>query len=85
MSIFRIILISLACILCDPAPLLAQESGSEDALERFPESFGREALRKDGFDLQLIAVNDIWGNTTGGDHRGVGVMGNLNIVLEIDT
>lgn len=48
-------------MLCDPAPLLAQESGSEDALERFPESFGREALRKDGFDLQLIAVNDIWG------------------------
>ena len=85
MSIFRIILISLVCILCDPAPLLAQESGSEDSLERFPESFGREALRKDGFDLQLIAVNDIWGNTTGGDHRGVGVMGNLNIVLKIDT
>ena len=45
----------------------------------------RKDLSDAGYDLQLIAVNDIWANMSGGLHRGGGVMGNFYASLDIDT
>lgn len=46
---------------------------------------GRDWLQEQGVDLRLLAVNDWWANVRGGNYRGVGSMGNLNVILTVDT
>lgn len=48
-------------------------------------SLGREWLEDQGVDLKFLAVNDNWANVRGGNERGVGSMGNLNVILTLDT
>lgn len=48
-------------------------------------SLGRDWLEDQGATLEIIAVNDNWANVRGGNYRGLGSMGNLNMILTIDT
>jgi len=59
------------------------EEGKEDNSLLPP--LGRQWLEEQGVNLKLLAVNDNWGNVRGGDRLGVGSMGNLNVVMTLDT
>lgn len=61
--------------------------GLEQAGEEAPllGDLGRRELRDDGYTIEALAINDFWGNARGGNYRGVGVMGNFNLILTVDT
>ena len=46
---------------------------------------GRGKLEEQGIHLELFAIHDIWANVDGGNNRGLGVMGNMNAILTLDT
>ena len=46
---------------------------------------GRTELAQEGYTIEAYTVNDSWANTRGGNYRGVGVIGNLGLVLTVDT
>lgn len=46
---------------------------------------GRRQLSDDGYTIEALAIHDIWGNARGGKYRGVGVLGNFNLILTVDT
>jgi porin len=46
---------------------------------------GRAAWAEEGYRLDILAINDLFANTTGGNQRGGGIMGSLNAILTIDT
>lgn len=72
-------------------PSLAQEANvvEEIAQEAEPDGllpdWGRKQLEKDGYLLRTTTVDDFWANVRGGIHRGVGVVGTLNLSLTVDT
>lgn len=67
----------------DPGAQLEQEA-SQDQGTLLP-SLGRDWLAEQGVSLELIAINDNFANVRGGVRRGVGSMGNLNVIFTIDT
>ena len=46
---------------------------------------GREELAEQGFTWEIFAMNDTWGNTTGGVYRRASTLGNLYTMAEVDT
>jgi porin len=46
---------------------------------------GRSSWSEAGYRLDVLAINDLFANTTGGNQRGGGIMGSLNAILTIDT
>ena len=46
---------------------------------------GREELAEQGFTWEIFAMNDSWGNTTGGVYRRASTLGNLYTMAEVDT
>ena len=82
----RVVSISLLC-----ACLFGSSVGSaqdETAPESSPYLFGdlgRTKLSEQGFTINALAIHDAWTNTTGGRQRGAGIIGNLNLTLDIDT
>jgi porin len=58
---------------------------AEDDYESLLPSWGRETLREHGLNLEVLAINDSWGNIRGGKDRGVGSIGNMNVIVEADT
>jgi porin len=46
---------------------------------------GRGKLEEQGVQLELFAIHDFWANVAGGDHRGGGVIGAMNVILSLDT
>lgn len=46
---------------------------------------GREALAEQGYTFEIFAMNDTWGNTTGGAYRRASTLGNLYTMAEVDT
>ena len=81
-------------LLCGSASLVwAQDEPNDHGSQQVEEasngtllpSLGRQWLNDQGADLQLLAVNDWWANVRGGKKRGVGSMGNLNVIFTVDT
>lgn len=46
---------------------------------------GREELAEQGYTFEIFAMNDTWGNTTGGVYRRASTLGNLYTMAEVDT
>ena len=70
--------------MADDPGAVAEQYASQDQTTLLP-SLGREWLAEQGANLELLAINDNFANVRGGIYRGVGSMGNLNIILTIDT
>lgn len=74
-----------------PVPCSAQEANvvEEIAEEAEPDGifpdWGRKELEDKGYLLETTTVDDFWANVRGGKHRGVGVVGTLNLSLTVDT
>lgn len=74
-----------------PALSWAQEANvvEELAEEAEPDGllpdWGRKQLENDGYLIRATTVDDFWANVRGGLHRGVGVVGTLNLSLTVDT
>lgn len=90
---FCIIRLLTACLCAGWSQQLAvaQELGSVESIIDAPEDthlfgdLGRGELEDRGYKLEVLAVHDFWGNAKGGKYRGVGVMGNMNLMLTVDT
>jgi porin len=85
-----VLLVSVRPLSCfsDEQAAIEQEIVREEAegdYETLLPSWGREDLRAHGLNLEVIAINDSWGNVRGGNKRGVGSLGNMNVILEADT
>lgn len=86
-----LVLGALGSWLLPPAPCWAQEANvvEEIAQEAEPDGllpdWGRTQLEKKGYLLKTTTVDDFWANVRGGVHRGVGVVGALNVSLTVDT
>ena len=50
-----------------------------------PHQFHNEDLQPNGIEFKALAVHDSWANLRGGNYRGVGIIGNLNLKVELDT
>jgi porin len=69
-------------------PSLSPEEASEPpaSLQRlFGESIPFPDPEETGYELYALAMHDMYVNTTGGAHRGGGVIGNLFLSLTVDT
>jgi porin len=67
--------------------LAQDQSDSEDSADSAYAfgDFGREALAEQGYTFEIFAMNDTWGNTTGGIYRRASTLGNLYTMAEVDT
>lgn len=70
--------------LADDSGAILEQEAAQDQSTLLP-SLGREWLGEQGATLELLAINDNFANVRGGNYRGVGSMGNLNVILTIDT
>jgi porin len=79
-----------ALIVC-PASCVAQEANVVEEISEEAEpdgllpNWGRTDLEDEGYLLETTTVDDFWANVRGGNSRGVGVVGTLNISLTVDT
>lgn len=78
-----IVLVGLLAARSAPAAH-AQETLSNELFAEKGEGFGPK-LSEAGYTFHVTSVNDLWGNTVGGNNRGAGVVGNLNTIFEVDT
>lgn len=46
---------------------------------------GRGELEEQGIHLELFSIHDLWANAAGGNYRGLGVVGAMNVILTFDT
>jgi porin len=46
---------------------------------------GRGELEKNGIRFEAFNMSDFWANAAGGHNRGGGVIGNMNLILTLDT
>lgn len=73
------------------SPLKAQEPPNvEEVVLADPEEhllgdLGRGKLEEEGVRIELFAMHDFWANVSGGLSRGGGVMGNMNLIVSLDT
>lgn len=81
--IFSLVLISALSIgtSASAQPLLDQMTETPYLLD----SPLRHELKDQGYTIEMLAVNDTWGNTRGGRDRGAGTLGNLFTLFEVDT
>lgn len=85
------VLLLLACLVCGVGNLSAQEPPNvEEVILANPEEhllgdLGRGELEKAGIRFEAFNVSDFWANTKGGHNRGGGVIGNMNLILTLDT
>ncbi len=83
-----LLILTLAAAILFRRECVAQvESESEDG-STSPYALGdlgREKLAEQGYRIEIFAMNDTWGNTTGGVSRRARVLGNLYTMAEIDT
>jgi porin len=81
----------IACSLALVSPLHAQEPPNvEEVVLADPEEhllgdLGRGKLEEEGVRIEAFALHDFWANVAGGLSRGGGVMGNMNLILSLDT
>ena len=81
----------VGCCLVGLAPLHAQEPPNvEEVVLADPEEhllgdLGRGKLEAEGVRIEAFAMNDFWANVAGGLSKGGGVMGNMNLILSLDT
>jgi porin len=47
--------------------------------------WGRERLEAKGVRLEAFAIHDFWANVAGGLSQGGGVIGNMNLIMSLDT
>jgi porin len=56
-----------------------------DPDEHLLADFGRGKLEDEGVHIEAFAMHDFWANVAGGLSQGGGVMGNMNLILSLDT
>jgi carbohydrate-selective porin OprB len=64
---------------------LASDADSIQERDYLLGDLGRASWSEQGYRLDILAINDLFANTTGGNQRGGGIMGSLNVILTIDT
>jgi len=77
--------VGLACFPKEGAAQTEAVSTEEPAVAYALGDLGREALAEQGYTFEIFAMNDTWGNTTGGNYRRASTMGNLYTMAEVDT
>ena len=91
-SLLRAIFL-LSCVFVVADDLLAQPQDSpnvEEVVLADPEEhllpdLGRSKLEEEGIKVEAFAINDFWANVAGGKSKGGGVLGNMNLILTLDT
>jgi porin len=81
----------VACCIAAGTPLYAQEPPNvEEVVLADPEEhllgdLGRGKLEDEGVRIEAFAMHDFWAHVSGGLSRGGGVMGNMNLIVSLDT
>jgi porin len=78
-------LLAATCLVHDCSAQTENEVGEEETYGYALGDLGREALAEKGYTLEIFAMNDTWGNTTGGVYRRASTLGNLYTMAEVDT
>lgn len=79
-----IVAVALPYILVPINYLAAQDLS--DGEDRFLlGDLGRKELSERGYTFEAISVHDFWGNVQGGLQRNPGILGALNVSLDVDT
>lgn len=86
-----LVLTLLACLAYGVGDLSAQEPPTvEEVVLANPEEhllgdLGRGELEANGIRFEAFNMSDFWANAQGGHNRGGGVIGNMNLILTLDT
>jgi porin len=86
-----LVLLLLACLVSWLEDVCAQEPPNvEEVVLANPEEhllgdLGRGELEENGVRIEAFNMSDFWVNAKGGHNRGGGVIGNMNLILTVDT
>lgn len=82
----RTLTVGLVVLFTFDCPAQSEGAGEDEAPVSYAlGDLGREQLAQQGYTIEIFALNDTWGNTTGGNYRRASTMGNLYTMAEIDT